>query len=80
MNDREIFLTDEVEEFLDTLYKTDRQSHKLVDQAILILERNGPAEGRPLVDSITGSKISNMTVRLRSVAGSDSAGRGRQGC
>ncbi|MEU1732706.1 type II toxin-antitoxin system RelE/ParE family toxin [Streptosporangium sp. NPDC020145] len=53
-------MNDEVEEFLDTLHKTDRQSHKLVNQAILILERNGPAEGRPLVDSITGSKISNM--------------------
>jgi len=31
-----------------------------VNQAILILERNGPAEGRPLVDSITASLIANM--------------------
>ncbi|MFD8559335.1 type II toxin-antitoxin system RelE/ParE family toxin [Streptosporangium canum] len=60
MSDWEIFLTDEVGEFLDTLYKVDRESHKLVNQAILILERNGPAEGRPLVDTIAGSKISNM--------------------
>jgi hypothetical protein len=31
-----------------------------VYQAILVLERNGPAEGRPLVDSITASRIANM--------------------
>ena len=31
-----------------------------MNQAILILERNGPAEGRPLVDSITASLIANM--------------------
>jgi hypothetical protein len=37
-----------------------RQAHQLVNQAILILERNGPAEGRPLVDSITASRIANM--------------------
>jgi hypothetical protein len=31
-----------------------------VNQAILVLERNGPAEGRPLVDTITASRIANM--------------------
>ena len=56
----EILLTGEVELFLDDLYETDRASHQLVNQAILILERNGPAEGRPLVDSITASRIANM--------------------
>jgi hypothetical protein len=60
VNEWEIFFTDEVGEFLDSLYETDRDSHKLVNQAILILERNGPAEGRPLVDTVTGSKIPNM--------------------
>ncbi|GIH63620.1 type II toxin-antitoxin system RelE/ParE family toxin [Microbispora siamensis] len=60
MDEWEIFFTDEVGEFLDSLYETDRDSHKLVNQAILILERNRPAEGRPLVDTITGSKIPNM--------------------
>ncbi|MGP3958960.1 type II toxin-antitoxin system RelE/ParE family toxin [Nonomuraea sp. 3N208] len=39
---------------------TDRQTHKLVNQAILVLERNGPSEGRPLVDTIAGSKIPNL--------------------
>ncbi len=31
-----------------------------LNQAILVLERNGPAEGRPLVDSITASRIASM--------------------
>jgi len=56
----EILLTAEVESFLDDLYESDPASHQLVNQAILILERNGPAEGRPLVDSITTSRIANM--------------------
>jgi hypothetical protein len=56
----EILLTAEVESFLDDLYESDPASHQLVNQAILILERNGPAEGRPLVDSITASRIANM--------------------
>jgi len=41
-------------------YETDRDSHRLVNQAILILERNGPAEGRPLVDTVTASRLPNM--------------------
>jgi hypothetical protein len=53
-------MTAEVESFLDDLYEADRDSHRLVNQAILVLERNGPAEGRPLVDSITASRIANM--------------------
>ena len=56
----EILLTPEVEAFLDELYESDPASHQLVNQAILVLERNGPAEGRPLVDTITASGIANM--------------------
>lgn len=56
----EILMTLQVEAFLDSLYETDRNTHRLVNQAILVLERNGPAEGRPLVDSITASQITNM--------------------
>jgi hypothetical protein len=33
------------------------RSHRPLNQAILVLERNGPAEGRPLVDSVTGSRL-----------------------
>jgi hypothetical protein len=56
----EILLTAEVEAFLDGLYESDPVSHQLVNQAILVLERNGPAEGRPLVDSVTGSRLANL--------------------
>jgi hypothetical protein len=56
----EILLTEQVETFLDDLYEADRESHRLVNQAILVLERNGPAEGRPLVDTVTASQIANM--------------------
>ena len=49
-----------MEAFLDDLYDTGRLSHQLVNQAILVLERNGPAEGRPLVDTVTASPIANM--------------------
>jgi len=53
-------MTGQVEGFLDELYAADRESHRLVNQAILVLERNGPIEGRPLVDSITASRLSNL--------------------
>jgi hypothetical protein len=56
----EILLTAEVEAFLDELYESDPASHRLVNQAILVLERGGPAVGRPLVDSIIGSQRANM--------------------
>jgi hypothetical protein len=56
----EILLSAEVESFLDRLYESDPASHQLVNQAILVLERSGPAEGRPLVDSIKASRIANM--------------------
>lgn len=52
----EILLTPEVEAFLDKLYESDPVSHQLVNQASLVLDRNGPAEGRPLVDTITSSR------------------------
>ncbi len=48
----EILLSAEVESFLDHLYESDPASQHQVNQAILALERSGPAEGRPLVDSI----------------------------
>jgi len=47
-------------------------SHQLVNQAILVLERNGPAEGRPLVDTISSSRIANMKeLRPPSSGGSE---------
>jgi hypothetical protein len=43
----EILMTRQVEDFLDALHEADRDSHRLVNQAILVLECNGPAEGGP---------------------------------
>lgn len=56
----EVRYTAEVEGFLDGLYETDGRSHRLVGQAIEILEDKGPMLGRPLVDRITGSTLANM--------------------
>lgn len=56
----EILMTSQVEEFLNDLYENDRDSHRLVNQGIQVLEDNGPTEGRPLVDVVTASRISNM--------------------
>jgi hypothetical protein len=56
----EILITDAVERFLDDLRETDRETHRLVNSAIQVLEDNGPMEGRPLVDSIVGSTISHL--------------------
>jgi hypothetical protein len=53
-------MTEQVNTFLDNLYESDRGSHRLVNQAILVLERNGPAEGRPLVDTVTATCLPNM--------------------
>ena len=65
-------MTAQVEAFLDGLYESDRDSHRLVNQAILVLERSGPAEGRPLVDTVTASRISNMKeLRPPSAGGSE---------
>ncbi|MGW8529916.1 type II toxin-antitoxin system RelE/ParE family toxin [Nocardiopsis sp. NPDC055824] len=52
-------MTGEVEEFLDVLHTTDQKTHRLVNQAILVLEQSGPAEGRPLVDTVAGSVVAN---------------------
>lgn len=65
----EILLTAEVEAFLDELYESDPVSHQLVNQAILVLERNGPAEGRPLVDTITASRVAKMKELRPPLAG-----------
>ena len=56
----EILMTTQVESFLDDLYEADPVSHQLVNQAILALERNGPAEGSAAVDTVTASRIANM--------------------
>ena len=48
------------EDFPDDLHGSDPVSHRLANQAILVLERNGPAQGRPLVDTVAASRIASM--------------------
>jgi len=56
----DIYLTDEVAAWLQHLQATDPKTADLIDDAIYALSCSGPALGRPLVDTITGSKIKNL--------------------
>ena len=60
MGDWDVYLTSEVAAWLENLQVTDAKTADLVDDAIYALSRSGPALGRPLVDTITGSKIKNL--------------------
>ena len=44
----------------DWLHSLDRGSHEQVIAALELLRHKGPALGRPFVDSVAGSKHSNM--------------------
>jgi hypothetical protein len=56
----EIFLTDEVNGWLDDLATVDDDSYRQVVYAIEALAEVGPNLGRPLVDRIKGSAIHNL--------------------
>jgi hypothetical protein len=56
----EIYQTNEVAAWLQRLQATDAKTADLVDDAIYALSCSGPALGRPLVGTITGSKIKNL--------------------
>jgi len=53
----EIYLTNEVNAWLDCLAGTDPDSHRQVVYAIEALAEAGPNLGRPLVDRIKGSTV-----------------------
>ncbi len=55
----DIYQIDEVAARLRELQVSDPKNADLVDDAIYTLSRSGPALGRPLVDTITTSKIAN---------------------
>jgi hypothetical protein len=63
----DVYVVDEVLEWIDGL---DASIHARVVQAVDLLADIGPALGRPLVDTVAGSKIANMkelrpgTVRI----------------
>ncbi|HEY1972526.1 MAG TPA: type II toxin-antitoxin system RelE/ParE family toxin [Pseudonocardia sp.] len=56
----EVYLTDEVNEWLDGLLDDDPDSHRQVVYAIEALAEGGPNLGRPLVDRIKGSSVHNL--------------------
>jgi hypothetical protein len=56
----DIYLTNEVAAWLEQLQASDPKTAGLADDAIYALSCSGPALGRPLVDTITGSKIKNL--------------------
>ena len=55
----DIYQTDEAA-WLQELQDSDPKTAELVDDAIYTLSYSGPALGRPLVDTITNSKIANL--------------------
>lgn len=60
MDEWDIYQTEEVAAWLRELQDSDPKTADLVDDAIYTLSRSGPALGRPLVDTITNSKIANL--------------------
>jgi hypothetical protein len=56
----DVYQTDEVAAWLRELQDSDPKTADLVDDAIYTLSRSGPALGRPLVDTITNSKMANL--------------------
>ncbi len=56
----DVYQTDEVATWLRELQGSDPKTADLVDDAIYALSCSGPALGRPLVDTITNSKIANL--------------------
>jgi hypothetical protein len=60
VGDWDIYLTSEVGAWLGNLQTLDPKTADLVDDAIYALSRSGPALGRPLVDTISGSTIKNL--------------------
>lgn len=68
----EVYLTDEVAAWLAALQGSDVKTADLVDDAIYALSCSGPTLGRPLVDTIVGSKIKNLKeLRPGSSGGSE---------
>ena len=56
----EIYQTDEVAAWARDLRRTDPQAAEKVEAAVDVLAEYGPTLGRPLVDTLTGSKLANL--------------------
>lgn len=56
----EVYLTDDVDRWLDGLAGVDRGSYVQVVAAIEVLAAVGPSLGRPLVDTVKGSRLHGL--------------------
>jgi len=56
----EIYQTDEVAVWVRDLRRTDPQAAEKVEAAVDVLAEYGPTLGRPLVDTLAGSKLANL--------------------
>jgi hypothetical protein len=63
----EIYQTDEVAAWMRDLRRSDLQAAEKVEAAVDVLAEYGPTLGRPLVDTLVGSKLANLK-ELRSQA------------
>ena len=56
----DLYLNSQVDQWLDDLAESDRESYVQVIAGIEVLAEIGPSLGRPLVDRIKGSKLHGM--------------------
>jgi hypothetical protein len=56
----DIYQTDEVAVWMERLRREDPRAAEKVEAAVDVLSEYGPTLGRPLVDTLTGSKIANL--------------------
>jgi hypothetical protein len=55
-----VLVSDEVRDWLAALVQRDPETALLIRAAIRVLQQDGPALGRPLVDNVKGSHIKNL--------------------
>jgi hypothetical protein len=68
----QIVVAEEVRDWLHEMRRTDRGTLQLISAAIDVLASRGPGLGRPLVDTVRGSKLSNLKeLRPGSAGGSE---------
>jgi hypothetical protein len=58
--DWEVFQTDEVAAWMEQLRRDDPIAAQHVEAAVDVLSEHGPTLGRPLVDTLVGSRLANL--------------------
>ncbi|WP_406183295.1 type II toxin-antitoxin system RelE/ParE family toxin [Streptomyces sp. NBC_01006] len=70
--DWEVIIVEPVLSWLHQLRQHDRPTLIQISKAITALQREGPATGRPLVDTVKGSRLANLKeLRPGSAGGSE---------